>query len=109
MGTLLECLREARLEKYYPSFRAQGFTRSEALTRLTAQDCSLLGISSADDRRRLVQLIDIVKQVHSEGPYGGSGSGVRTPTNQQTKKVAPRKRNRSPAVTNSIQVWLVSF
>lgn len=30
MGTLYECLKEARLEKYYEIFRINGITRSEA-------------------------------------------------------------------------------
>ena len=108
MGTLLECLREARLEKYYPSFRAQGITRSEALTRLTVHDCSTFGINSADDRRRLIQLIEIVKQVHSEGPYAGSGTTSRSQPSQQTKNKSARKRNRSPAITNNVQVQSLS-
>ena len=107
MGTLLECLREARLEKYYPSFRAQGITRSEALTRLTVQDSSSFGINAAEDRRRFIQLIEIVKQVHSEGPYGGSGSSFRTPPGQQTRNKPARKRNRSPAVTPNVQVTVL--
>ena len=101
MGTLLECLREARLEKYYPSFRAQGVTRSETLTRLTVNDCSSFGINAAEDRRRFIQLIEVVKQVHSEGPYGASGNSVRT---QQIRSSSARKRNRSPAVTQNSQV-----
>lgn len=104
MGTLLECLKEARLEKYYPSFRAQGLTRSEALTHLTPHDCSSFGINSAEDRRRLIQLIEIVKQVHSEGPYSGSGNIPRSQPNQQNKNTSARKRNRSPAVTHNAQV-----
>ena len=65
MGTLFECLREARLEKYYPAFRANGINRSEMLSKLTLDDCIALGITSLDDRRRVIELINIIKSVHS--------------------------------------------
>ena len=64
MGTLYECLREARLEKYYPAFRANGITRSESLANLTMPEFCAMGISGAEDRRRLVELVNIIKSVH---------------------------------------------
>ncbi|KAK6188934.1 hypothetical protein SNE40_005008 [Patella caerulea] len=64
MGTLYECLREARLEKYYPTFRANGITRSDGLANLTSDQCSAMGVTSLDDKRRLEELISIVRSVH---------------------------------------------
>lgn len=98
MGTLYECLREAKLERYYPSFRAQGITKSEALTRLTASDYPAFGITSAEDKRRLVELISIIKAVHNVSDREDILSGP--PVNrsiQNVKNKSPRKRNRSPA------------
>ena len=108
MGTLFECLKEARLEKYYPSFRAQGITKSEALTRLTVQDCTSFGINSAEDKRRLLELINIVKSVHNveKGNYltGASNRAV-----QHVKNKSPRKRNRSPAqLPHQVVIILIS-
>ena len=68
MGTLFECLKEARLEKYYPTFRVNGITRSEALARLDPEDYDAIGIETSDDRRRLDELINIIKSVHASEP-----------------------------------------
>lgn len=101
MGTLYECLKEAKLERYYPSFRSHGINRSEALTRLTVNDCAAFGITSAEDKKRLLELISIVKAVHNterdnilSEPSPGSRSG------HNIKNKSPRKRNRSPAHTS---------
>ncbi|XP_060563400.1 kinesin-like protein KIF24, partial [Ruditapes philippinarum] len=99
MGTLYECLREAKLERYFPSFRAQGITKSEALTRLTASDYPAFGITSAEDKRRLVELISIIKAVHNVSDREDILSGHH-PVNRSIQNVrnkSPRKRNRSPA------------
>ena len=94
MGTLYECLKEARLEKYYPTLRVNGITKSEALARLTPQDCAAIGITSQEDKRRLVELINIIKSVHTTEP--SALSAVRRSTNP-----SPRKRNRSPLVSGN--------
>ncbi|KAH3840405.1 kinesin-related protein 3-like [Dreissena polymorpha] len=100
MGTLYECLKEAKLERYYPSFRSHGITKSEALTRLTVNDCSAFGINSAEDKRRLVELISIVKAVHNtERDNYLSGANANNRNVQSVKNNSPRKRNRSPAQT----------
>lgn len=65
MGTLYECLREARLEQFYPAFRANGITRSETLINLGMPEFFALGITSSEDKRRLVELVSIIKAVHS--------------------------------------------
>lgn len=64
MGTLYNCLREARLEKYYPSLVANGITRSEALATLTMTEFTAIGVSGTEDKRRLMELIGIIKSVH---------------------------------------------
>ncbi|XP_053406268.1 kinesin-related protein 3-like [Mercenaria mercenaria] len=101
MGTLYECLKEAKLERYYPSFRAQGITKSEALTRLTASDYPVFGITSAEDKRRLVELISIIKAVHNVTDRDDilSGPSVNNRAIQNARNKSPRKRNRSPAQT----------
>lgn len=90
MGTLFECLKEARLEKYYPTLRVNGITKSEALARLTPDECSAIGITSHEDKRRLLELINIIKSVHTTEP--SALSAVRPSSNSQSA----RKRNRSP-------------
>lgn len=67
MGTLYECLREARLEQFYPAFQANGITRSEALINLGMPEFCALGITASEDKRRLIELVNIIKEVHSSG------------------------------------------
>lgn len=67
MGTLYECLREARLEQFYPAFRANGITRSEALINLGMPEFCALGITGSEDKRRLIELVNIIKSVHASG------------------------------------------
>ena len=67
MGTLYECLREARLEQFYPAFQANGITRSEALINLGMPEFCALGITANEDKRRLMELVNIIKEVHSSG------------------------------------------
>ncbi|XP_052102725.1 uncharacterized protein LOC127736191 [Mytilus californianus] len=95
MGTLYECLKEARLEKYYPTLRVNGITKSEALARLTPQDCAAIGITSHEDRRRLVELINIIKSVHTTEPSNLSAA------RPNSHNPSPRKRNRSPLVSGN--------
>ncbi|XP_033750004.1 uncharacterized protein LOC117334470 [Pecten maximus] len=100
MGTLFECLREARLEKYYPTLRVNGITKSESLAKLTLEDCEAIGVTSTEDKRRLVELINIIKSVHqSDSP------NVTPPrTNVGARPSSARKRNRSPAYTTQSQM-----
>ncbi|XP_078530834.1 kinesin-like protein KIF24 [Lissotriton helveticus] len=63
---LYECLYEADLEKYYPSFVAVGLQRTEQLTEITMKDYPKLGVHNMDDRKRLFQLIQIVQSVQEE-------------------------------------------
>lgn len=91
MGTLYECLKEAKLEKYYGTFRAHGITKTESLLHITPHDFITFGITSLEDRHQLLELINIIKSVHlSEGYSVASGRS------RQSKGGLPRKRNRSP-------------
>ncbi|XP_069072254.1 kinesin-like protein KIF24 isoform X1 [Pleurodeles waltl] len=63
---LYECLYEADLEKYYPSFVAVGLQRTEQLAEITMKDYPKLGVHNMDDRKRLFQLIKIVQSVQEE-------------------------------------------
>lgn len=87
MGTLYECLREARLEQFYPAFRANGITRSDSLISLGMAEFSALGITSSEDKRRLIELVNIIKSVHSSGLSGSPdrrNSGTRQPYSSNT-------------------------
>ncbi|XP_062577670.1 uncharacterized protein LOC134239507 [Saccostrea cucullata] len=87
MGTLFECLKEARLEKYYQIFRINGITRSEALARLDTTDCDAIGITSPEDRRRLLDLIEIIKSVNDTDPLYNSPIARHSPvTNRKSLK-----------------------
>lgn len=116
MGTLYDCLREARLEKYYPAFRANGITRSESLANLTMPEFCAMGITGSEDRRRLVELVNIIKSVHRGhlGSAAGGGQqrkrqpspgtrqvqGTSSPnshTATQSDKKVPRRHTQSPA------------
>ncbi|XP_046581550.1 LOW QUALITY PROTEIN: uncharacterized protein LOC124288998 [Haliotis rubra] len=94
MGTLYECLREARLEKYYPTFRANGITRSETLSRLSLHDCTVMGITSVDDRRRMTELINIIKSVHNASRTQISDPQLSSNISRKTSQ--PRRASRSP-------------
>ncbi|XP_059845618.1 kinesin-like protein KIF24 isoform X2 [Hypanus sabinus] len=63
---LYDCLCEARLEQYYTHFTAMGFLKSQELVKLTMNDYSSLGIHNMHDRKRLFQLIQIIKAVEEE-------------------------------------------
>ncbi|KAJ1674940.1 hypothetical protein EV182_002250, partial [Spiromyces aspiralis] len=54
---LLETLRRANLEHYYPSFYSNGVTDLDALLELSVDDYAYLGITSSEDRRNLYSLI----------------------------------------------------
>jgi len=62
---LLETLRSAQLDHHYASFCYHGITQLDALTRLSMQDYSMLGVNSMDDRKRLFQLIQTLKSENS--------------------------------------------
>ncbi|NWZ81779.1 KIF24 protein, partial [Poecile atricapillus] len=63
---LYECLREAELEKYYPRFAAFGLQKIDELVKVSMEDYTKLGIHDTNDRKRLFQLIRIIKIMRQE-------------------------------------------
>ncbi|XP_019640476.1 PREDICTED: kinesin-like protein KIF24 [Branchiostoma belcheri] len=82
---LYECLREARLERYYPNFESQGLTMSEGLSELTMQDYSKFGVEDMHDRKRLFQLIQVIKMVQDEGKRCNMSCSKPTPPSSPEK------------------------
>ncbi|NXC05862.1 KIF24 protein, partial [Orthonyx spaldingii] len=64
---LYECLREAELEKYYPQFAAFGLQKIDELAKVSMEDYTKLGVHDINDRKRLFQLIRIIKIMRQEG------------------------------------------
>lgn len=63
---LYECLCEAELAQYYPHFTAVGLQKIEELAKVTMKDYSKLGVHNMNDRKRLFQLIKIIKIMQEE-------------------------------------------
>ncbi|XP_070599742.1 kinesin-like protein KIF24 isoform X2 [Erythrolamprus reginae] len=63
---LYECLCEAELQKYYPHFTALGFEKIDELAKVSMKDYSKLGVHNMKDRKRLFQLIRIIKMLQAE-------------------------------------------
>ncbi|KAM6391343.1 kinesin-like protein KIF24 [Rhynochetos jubatus] len=63
---LYECLCEAELEKYYPHFAAFGLQKIDELTKVSMKDYTKLGVHDMNDRKRLFQLIRIIKIMQEE-------------------------------------------
>ncbi|NXG57650.1 KIF24 protein, partial [Hemiprocne comata] len=63
---LYECLCEAELEKYYPHFAAFGLQKIDELAKVSVKDCTKLGVHDENDRKRLFQLIKIIKIMQQE-------------------------------------------
>ncbi|NXC14162.1 KIF24 protein, partial [Corythaeola cristata] len=63
---LYECLCEAELEKYYPHFAAFGLQKIDELAKVSMKDCTKLGVHDMNDRKRLFQLIRIIKIMQEE-------------------------------------------
>ncbi|NXM71185.1 KIF24 protein, partial [Serilophus lunatus] len=64
---LYECLREADLEKYYPHFAALGLQKIDELAKVPMEDYTKLGVHDMNDRKRLFQLVRIIKIMRGEG------------------------------------------
>ncbi|NXU99517.1 KIF24 protein, partial [Cettia cetti] len=64
---LYECLCEAELEKYYPHFAAFGLQKIDELAKVSKEDFTKLGVHDINDRKRLFQLIRIIKIMRQEG------------------------------------------
>ncbi|XP_063151963.1 kinesin-like protein KIF24 [Candoia aspera] len=63
---LYECLCEAELQKYYPHFTALGFQKIDELAKVSMKDYTKLGVHNMKDRKRLFQLIRIIKTLQAE-------------------------------------------
>ncbi|NXX95737.1 KIF24 protein, partial [Centropus bengalensis] len=63
---LYECLCEAELEKYYPHFAALGLQKIDELAKVSMEDFTKLGVHDMNDRKRLFQLIRIIKIMQEE-------------------------------------------
>ncbi|XP_012925126.1 kinesin-like protein KIF24 [Heterocephalus glaber] len=63
---LYECLCEAELARYYPHFTALGLQKIDELAKVTMKDYSKLGVRDMNDRKRLFQLIKIIKIMQEE-------------------------------------------
>ncbi|KFM00785.1 Kinesin-like KIF24 [Aptenodytes forsteri] len=63
---LYECLCEAELEKYYPHFAAFGLQKIDELAKVSMKDYTKLGVHDMNDRKRLFQLIRIIKIMQEE-------------------------------------------
>ena len=93
-GCLLNCLREVRLERFHRNFTERGLTNCEQLSSLLVDDYGRFGVVSTDDRRRLFQLIHIIKSVQADGIYCQHGTATRAVSQpsiiqQQTKPGVP--------------------
>lgn len=64
---LYECLCEAELEKYYSHFAAFGLQKIDELAKVSMEDYNKLGVHDINDRKRLFQLIRIIKIMQQEG------------------------------------------
>ncbi|NXU42245.1 KIF24 protein, partial [Drymodes brunneopygia] len=64
---LYECLCEAELEKYYSHFAAFGLQKIDELAKVSMADYTKLGIHDINDRKRLFQLIRIIKIMQQAG------------------------------------------
>ncbi|XP_069865048.1 kinesin-like protein KIF24 [Dipodomys merriami] len=63
---LYECLCEAELGQYYPHFTALGLQKIDELAKVTMKDYSKLGVHNMNDRKRLFQLVKIIKIMQEE-------------------------------------------
>eukprot|EP01135_Chromosphaera_perkinsii_P006033 Nk52_evm4s383 gene=Nk52_evmTU4s383 len=73
MSILYEYLKSANLEKFFPVFEAHGVT-DKSILGLTMQDYSLFGVTSMNDRKRLFQMIQVLKMDMDEGDTGKGSS-----------------------------------
>ncbi|NXO67648.1 KIF24 protein, partial [Phainopepla nitens] len=64
---LYECLCEAGLEKYYAHFATFGLQKIDELAKISMEDYTKLGVHDINDRKRLFQLIKIIKIMRQEG------------------------------------------
>ncbi|XP_028312731.1 uncharacterized protein LOC114469421 [Gouania willdenowi] len=66
--SLYECLKVVGLQRHHDRLSSAGVCHVVHLSALTTEDCSLLGISSVEDRSRLFELIQVLKSLEFESP-----------------------------------------
>lgn len=105
-SSLLETLKQSELDHYYNSFLSYGITELDTLAQISMQDYGSLGINSIQDRKKLFQLVQNLRQNEynvpsSPSPYSPrmkesattlSFAGLKTPQ-QQIKKLPLIKNN----------------
>ncbi|XP_055973399.1 kinesin-like protein KIF24 [Sorex fumeus] len=92
---LYECLCEAELAQYYPHFTAVGLQKIEELAKVTMKDYSRLGVHDMNDRKRLFQLIKIIKIMQEEDRAASSPDHLQTNSlqiNSQKPRPGPRRQ-----------------
>ncbi|XP_041523523.1 kinesin-like protein KIF24 [Microtus oregoni] len=82
---LYECLCEAELVQYYPHFTALGLQKIDELAKVTMKDYSKLGVHDMNDRKRLFQLIKIIKIMQEEDKALSSPENPLQTNNMYTK------------------------
>ncbi|XP_072039225.1 LOW QUALITY PROTEIN: uncharacterized protein [Amphiura filiformis] len=91
---LFECLHEANLGQYIEQFRLHGVSTLETLATLSLHEYVNFGITSAEDRQRLFQLIHIVKRVQGERRMSSIDMSVQDKENTPVK-INTSSRNKS--------------
>lgn len=92
---LYECLCEAELEKYYPHFAAFGLQKIDELAKVSTKDYTKLGVHDMNDRKRLFQLIRIIKIMQEEDIADLSKQGVQRSglfVQHQVTRSGPRRQ-----------------
>ncbi|XP_006898568.1 PREDICTED: kinesin-like protein KIF24 [Elephantulus edwardii] len=87
---LYECLCEAELAQYYPHFTALGLQKIDELAKVTMKDYSTLGVHDMNDRKRLFQLIKIIKIMQEDDKAISSPEHPRQTRSLCTKPQKPK-------------------
>uniref|UniRef100_A0A8C6C2Z8 Kinesin family member 24 n=1 Tax=Monodon monoceros TaxID=40151 RepID=A0A8C6C2Z8_MONMO len=90
---LYECLCEAELAQYYPHFTALGLQKIDELANVTMKDYSKLGVHDMNDRKRLFQLIKIIKIMQEEDK---AVSSPEYPLQTSSLCIKPQKSRSGP-------------
>uniref|UniRef100_A0A8C0C6P5 Kinesin family member 24 n=1 Tax=Balaenoptera musculus TaxID=9771 RepID=A0A8C0C6P5_BALMU len=88
-----ECLCEAELAQYYPHFTALGLQKIDELANVTMKDYSKLGVHDMNDRKRLFQLIKIIKIMQEEDK---AVSSPEYPLQTSSLCIKPQKSRSGP-------------
>ncbi|KAM5298448.1 kinesin-like protein KIF24 [Ctenodactylus gundi] len=90
---LYECLCEAELAQYYPHFTSLGLQKIEELAKVTMKDYSKIGVHDMNDRKRLFQLIKIIKIMQEEDK---AASSPEHPPQRSSLYVKPQEFRSGP-------------